>query len=453
MAVWSSISYSEVQEFNRTDAEFYKPDYQEYFERVKLHDAEKISHFAYITDGIHASPNIMNNGIRYISAKCVKDNEFIVDNCIYISPEQNEQNPRTQLSAGDVIITTVGTIGNVAVVEPDLAPCNCDRHVGIIRITDADNVSPYYLSTFLNSKYGKFQSLREAAGNVQLNLYIRNIGHLIVPRFGKYEEEIATCTRNAYRLRRKSKTLYSQAQQLLESELGLDKLSFQKPVGYTARFSEAMTGGRIDADYFQPQYAAVRALVKAYPGGYEPLLNCAVSLRPNIDPSKNPKHLFNYIELSNINSSLGIVDGSLPSSGAALPSRAKRQVQTGDVIASAVVGSVDKAAIIAKGQDDYLASTGFFHLRSKGVVPEYLLMLVRSQCVRMQFQQQSTGGILSAVPDSRLKHVIIPKLPVATQEEIASLVAQSHSAKRKSNDLLEKAKTRVEQLIEEAVQS
>ena len=29
-----------------------------------------------------------------------------------------------------------------------------------------------------------------------------------------------------------------QAQQLLEAELGLDKLTFQKPVGYTARFSD-----------------------------------------------------------------------------------------------------------------------------------------------------------------------------------------------------------------------
>ena len=83
----------------------------------------------------------------------------------------------------------------------------------------------------------------------------------------------------------------------------------------------------------------------------------------------------------------------------------------------------------------------------------YLLMLVRSQCIRMQFQQQSTGGILSAVPDSRLKHVIIPKLPVALQEEINSLVTKSHSAKHTSDVLLNQAKTRVEQLIEEAAKS
>jgi hypothetical protein len=253
MAVWGNINYSEVQGFNRTDAEFYKPEYQEYFQRLKLHGAEGISHFAYITDGIHASPDIFEGGIRYISAKCVKDNEFIIDNCIYISHRQNEQNPRTQLSDGDVIITTVGTIGNVAVVESEMTPCNCDRHVGIIRIKD-NQVSPYYLSTFLNSKYGRFQSLRESAGNVQLNLYIKNIGHIEVPRLSKFEEEIASVTKQAYLFRLKAKNLYSQAQHLFESDLGLDKLKFKKPVGYTARFSELEQSRRLDALHFQPRF-------------------------------------------------------------------------------------------------------------------------------------------------------------------------------------------------------
>jgi hypothetical protein len=453
MAVWTEVPLSRVQEFSRTDAEYFKATYEASFRRVSFCKGEKIARIATVTDGIHGSPEITEDGIRYISAKCVKDNEFVIDGCINISHKQHEANPRTQLREGDVIITTVGTIGNVAVVDEDIMPCNCDRHVGIIRIKEPNDFSPFYLSTFLNSKYGQFQSLRESAGNVQLNLYIKNIGYIVVPRFGGAEEEIAKLTRTAYLMRRKAKTIYTHAQQLLESELGLNKLKFSKPMGYTARFSDAVTGGRIDADYFQPQYGAVRALFQSYPGGYEPLLNCADSLRPNIDPSKAPNHLFNYIELSNINASLGIVEGFLPSTGANLPSRAKRQVKTGDVIASAVVGSVDKAAIIAEEQNGFLASTGFFHLRPKSVSPMYLLMLVRSQCVRMQFQQQSTGGILSAVPDSRLKHVIIPKLSVALQEEINSLVTKSHSAKHTSDVLLNQAKTSVEQLIEEAVKS
>ena len=54
MAVWSKLNYSEVHEFNRSDAEFFRLEYQEYFQRLKQAGTEKISSFAYVTDGIHA---------------------------------------------------------------------------------------------------------------------------------------------------------------------------------------------------------------------------------------------------------------------------------------------------------------------------------------------------------------------------------------------------------------
>jgi len=247
-----------------------------------------------------------------------------------------------------------------------------------------------------------------------------------------------------------SENAYSEAQHLLESELGLDKLKFKKPVGYTARFSDTFTNGRFDADYYHPQFDAIRQTVTNYHKGYEPLIHIATPIKPNIDPSKTPNHPYNYIELSNINPSLGTVDGFESKSGKDLPSRARRQVQYGDIIASSVVGSVDKAALIDLDKNGYIASTGFFHFRPVNVSPECLLILVRSKCVCMQFQQQATGGILSAVPDARLKHIIIPKLPQNLQQKITNLVIQSHKAKKKAQELLDQAKTRVEQLIEEA---
>ena len=221
-------------------------------------------------------------------------------------------------------------------------------------------------------------------------------------------------------------------------------------MGYTARFSDTLTNGRFDADYYHPLFAATQQTVKNYPNGYEPLSSIAAALKPNIDPAQAPNQLYNYIELSNINPTLGTVDGFGTMLGKDLPSRARRQVINGDVLASAVVGSVDKAAIIDAAQNGFLASTGFFHFRPISVSSEYLLVLVKSKCVCMQFQQQSTGGILSAVPDSRLRNIIVPKLPDKLQQKIRDLVLQSHRAKKRSQELLSQAKARVEQLIEEA---
>ena len=76
-------------------------------------------------------------------------------------------NPRTALRKNDVIISTVGTIGNCAVVDESILPANSDRHVGIIRIKN--EYSSYVLSTFFLSKFGRIQTMREATGNVKLN--------------------------------------------------------------------------------------------------------------------------------------------------------------------------------------------------------------------------------------------------------------------------------------------
>ena len=137
--------------------------------------------------------------------------------------------------------------------------------------------------------------------------------------------------------------------------------------------------------------------------------------------------------------------------GGNLPSRARRRVKPGDVLASSVVGSIDKSAVIGKDQDGFIASTGFFHLRPKGVSPEFLLMLMRSTIVQMQLRQQATGGILSGVPDARVRYIVVPKVTRDVQKEVAAKVRSAHKKHKESLALLAAAKSRVEELIENAV--
>ncbi|WP_295457720.1 hypothetical protein [uncultured Thiodictyon sp.] len=135
----------------------------------------------------------------------------------------------------------------------------------------------------------------------QSKLKLRDIKRLRVVRLGEAEASLSDLVREAQRLARHSEHQFRLANKLLESELGLDKLTFQKPAGHTALFSDIMANGRFDGDYFQPQYHAIRSLIENYYGGSEPLLTGCDSLKPNIDPSTRPKKLFNYIGLSNVN--------------------------------------------------------------------------------------------------------------------------------------------------------
>jgi hypothetical protein len=451
MVTWNEVPLSRIQEFNRTDAEYYKPTYEASFRRVSFCHGEKIARFATVTDGIHASPEITEDGIRYISAKCVKDNEFITDGCINISRNQHEANPRTQLREGDVIITTVGTIGNVAVVDDDITPCNCDRHVGIIRIKEADDFSPFYLSTFLNSKYGQFQSLRESAGNVQLNLYIKNIGHIVVPRFGGAELEIAKLTQAAYLMRKKSKTIYTQAQQLLESELGLDEISSQKPAGYMARFStvglsETFFAKRIDSQCFAPDALFYERWLRSHARCdlLGTLIHRTAKGRQQVE---SPQGNCDYCSIKHI-SGRELVGVSKCCLGVDTP-----VAGTNDLLLAITGATIGKIGIVKRYQR--LAFSGdLLMLRAKSEInPNYLLLALDHKVGQVQFFRWITGSTNGHLAPRDAGQVLVPRLEESIEEQIAQLVEKSLSKRLESEQLLDQAKARVEKLIEEAVQS
>jgi hypothetical protein len=249
MAVWSEISLSQVESASRLDAEYYQPEYLSLSDALDDKKPHHIGDFAFVTDGIHASPDIVTEGgVRYLSAKCVKDNDFAVGDTLQINDMQHSNNKRTQMNRDDVLITTVGTIGNAAVVTDDLLPANADRHLGIIRINSEAGFDPYYLATFLNTKLGRFQTLSEATGNVQLNLFIEKIKTLRVVKVAAHDQ-IAELARRGYARRRDAEKLYIEAKELLESALRFDKLNLRPRLFYERSYADVKAGERLDAEY------------------------------------------------------------------------------------------------------------------------------------------------------------------------------------------------------------
>jgi len=450
MAAINQVMLSEAVHNNRFSAEFFDPQYvfKPSASSTWLPIGRILKKCEY---GISISMNTEGDGYPIF-----RMNE--IENCFALRPEKFAAIPnfifqQYKLNENDVLFNRTNSfefVGRTGIVK-DQTDCTFASYL-IRLVPDSNIILPEYLTIYLNTPFGIGQIKRRAMRSInQANVSGAEVKKILIPIASVAEQQkVANDLNDAFSAARKGEQLYKDAQHLLESELGLDKLTFKRPVGYTARFSDTLTNGRFDADYYRPQFAAIQQTVKDYSNGYEPLISIAAALKPNIDPTKTPNQLYNYIELSNINPTLGTVDGFASMLGKDLPSRARRQVINGDVIASAVVGSVDKAAVIGAAQSGFIASTGFFHFRPIRVSSEYLLILVKSKCVRMQFQQQSTGGILSAVPDSRLKNIIVPKLPDKLQQKISYLVFQSHRAKKRSQELLDQAKARVEQLIEEA---
>lgn len=450
MAVWNIVNLTHTQRFNRTDAEFYKPKYEAYYRRIASCNSVKLAHYAFITDGIHASPMVSPNGIRYISAKCVKDNRFILNNCIRISSYQHERNARTALQKDDVIITTVGTIGNVAVVDEAMLPCNSDRHVGIVRVHNPENLSPFYLSTFLNSKYGRFQSLREAAGNVQLNLYIRNIGHLLIPRFPTLESEISNQTKLAYQYLEDAQADYRAAQQLLESELGLDKLDFYKPVGYTAQFSELELSHRTDAQHYQPRFAQLLKYLAKFPTTR--IRDVRRQNRRGIQPIyvENGSHA--VVNSQHLGTKHIDYDGLQRTSEQAFNAAPEAHIQPGDLLIYTTGAYIGRTNVYLDDAPAFASN----HVNILRLEPDidhaYMAMVFQSIVGKFQTEKHARGSAQAELYPADIDKFVVPLLDIGQQVKIGNLVRKSLKKQRESAQLLEQAKARVEQLIEEAIE-
>ncbi len=446
----SEIKLSMLNEELRIDAEYFSKQNISGIKRLSDFGTIKINDIAEVTDGIHTSIDYDENSrINLISAGSPKENVFDLSRNVFISEKAHKANPRTALRKNDVIISTVGTIGNCAVVDESILPANCDRHVGIIRIKK--DYSPYVLSTFLLSKYGRLQTMRESTGNVQLNLFIYKLKELLIPAFSKdFQSKIETLVKSAHAKLEKSKSLYAQAENLLLCELGMsgENLSeFSKPCGGAnvsiKRFSDVFQSGRLDSEYYQKKYDLIEEKISHL----ETLkISETGKLKDkNFSPEENAE--YKYIELADIGNQ-GEISSCTLAKGSELPTRARRIVHKGDVLVSSIEGSLQSCAIVPSEFDGALCSTGFYVIEPETMNAETLLILLKSENIQLLLKKGCSGTILTNISKEEFLKNRIPFLPPEIQSKIASLVQSSFVCRAESRQLLQNAKTLVEQEIE-----
>lgn len=444
----STVRTKELGKNTRLDPEYYSPSNLDLNKALLIKDVVEVTDIASVTDGIHASISFSDtSNINLISAMSPKNNYFDTSKTGYIDELQHLKNPRTQLRDEDIILSTVGTIGNCAVVDETILPANSDRHVGIIRLKSKQWKSRY-ISTFLLSKYGRFQTLREATGNVQLNLFIDKIKTLIIPKSSKrLQDKVEELVFLSNRNRQIAKNALEKVNQQLLQNFGLDNFT---PIttNYSSRsFNDYLTSNRLDSEYWLPKYDEIEAKIKSYKEGYDSFDKLVKISTDTIKVEQNEK--YKYAELANVNASVGLIEEPSELSGNELPSRAKMKLRKNDVVLSSIEGSADKVAIVNADLDNLVGSTGFFVLKEDYFLPEAILALLRVPYINALFKRQAQGTILTAVPKSSLSRVILPKLSKPYQEEIAKQVQQAHILYENSKYILKVAKRAIEVFVEE----
>ena len=103
----------------------------------------------------------------------------------YVDDETQKSIARYIVSAGDVLISIVGTIGLTAIVDESLDQANLTENC--VKITNLKGISPEYLLLYLRSPDGIEAITKGTVGAVQLKLPIKNIQAIQIPLLSKEE--------------------------------------------------------------------------------------------------------------------------------------------------------------------------------------------------------------------------------------------------------------------------
>ena len=133
-----------------------------------------------IKDGVHQTPKYISNGIPFITAKDIINEEISFDTCKYISNDEHEKlfqkvNPLKD----DILLTKVGTIGNVAIVR-DENPFSIFVQVALIK-PNRDYVDPSYLKYCLLSDKIQSEILRTSGRSTMKFIGVQKISKLVIP--------------------------------------------------------------------------------------------------------------------------------------------------------------------------------------------------------------------------------------------------------------------------------
>jgi len=479
----SEILLSEVfkkeNHTQRIDSEYFKKEYLKTTEIIEKQQFDILSNIGQIKGGkrLPLGENFSEEGVPYIRAQDIKNGFIDYSNSPKISLKLHKVLQRYQTKNNDVLITNVGnSIGDVGIVKFDLDKCNLTENA--VKVI-SEKVLPEFLFIFLLSKYGNYQISRETVGTAQPKLALERINLFKVPLLSlEFQNKIKELVNNAYSKKEQSQSLYCKAEELLVEALGIDSRGekFFAPTNvdsaeYSSRgtacraptptnndnntttttnhsiknFSESfLATGRLDAEYYQPKYEEM----EKYLSKFETVrLNKIVKIKKSIEPGSDAYQDTGipFIRVSNL-SKFGLnetdiyLDKTQYGNLDLLPKK--------DTILLSKDGSVGIAYKIEKDLE-IITSGALLHLtvQNTDFLPDYLTLVLNSNIVKMQAERDAGGSIIQHWKPSEIEQVIIPKLPMKIQQEIADLIQESFSLRSESERLLEEAKEIVEREV------
>lgn len=454
MAVWSQPSLFETYSNRRIDSEFFGPQYVEAEQKARRCLTDNLGRLGIFVPGpfgsaFHVKDYDFRSPYRYIRGRDVKPFFLLDDDNRYVPESDFFRLQGYEVKPEDLMISVVGTLGNVSICTTNDTPAIFSCKSTLFR---TQSIDPYYLLAFLNSDYGAACLLRRQRGAVQTGLNIEDLRAVPVPRFGESTEvEIGKYIREAYQSLDDSKVSYAEAQQLLEAELVLDKLSFQKPVGYSAKFSDLELSRRTDAQHFHPRFTQLATHLTKFP--IRKIRDIRTYNRRGIQPEYVEDGEFAVINSQHLGLKHINYDGLQKTSAHAFAAYPEAHIRPDDLLIYTTGAYVGRTNVYLSEAPAFASNHVNILRLTSDIDAGYMALVLQSVIGQFQTQKHARGSAQAELYPADIDKFVVPLLPPDRQKAIGDLVRESLEKQRESAQLLNQAKARVEQLIEQAVAS
>lgn len=385
----------------------------------------------------------------FLNAGNVTSQGFDFSDCSFISREKDASLRKGKLLRGDVVLTTRGTVGNVAYFDHKVPFDNLRINSGMVILrANPRYLDPRYLYLFLRSALFARQVAALRTGTAQPQLPIRDINRIsiVIPPLAEQRAiaHILGSLDDKIELNRQmNRTLEEMARAIFKSWF----VDFD-PVYAKARGEQPVGMDTATAALFPDSFDETE--LGPVPRGWKTRnLKDVAGINMRSVSKDYPHDVIEYIDISSV--TVGSLSGTTSYALSDAPSRARRLVQHGDTIWSTVRPNRRSYLFIHTLADNLVVSTGFAVLSPKLIPPAFLYQWVTTDEFVDYLTLNADGSAYPAVNADRFAEalLVLPDAPVLASfhELVAPMYDMIHSNSLQSHTLAELRDTLLPKLM------
>ncbi|WP_433700806.1 restriction endonuclease subunit S [Nocardiopsis sp. CA-288880] len=147
--------------------------HDKYPKEWKIEPLENLLKGGNVSYGIVQPGNHTTTGVPIVRVKDLRNGSILQTNPLRVSPEISNNYSRTRLEGGEVLLSLVGSVGETAIVPPEMEGWNVARAIAVLK--PSSQISSRWIRLCLQSSFAQHHMGTRQTTTVQATLNLRDV--------------------------------------------------------------------------------------------------------------------------------------------------------------------------------------------------------------------------------------------------------------------------------------